>query len=112
MLLDTIFASSLFVAGALAAAEPAPYKLGAVNKNNLFGVVRRQEATQTAGYQPTETSCGLGDTCAIACGAGFEQCASTDQSVRHCYNPTIGDICCPDLSGSKFLSVRRFETTS
>ncbi|KAK4948733.1 hypothetical protein LTR10_012738 [Elasticomyces elasticus] len=34
------------------------------------------------------TFCGTGNTCAEACGAGFEQCGS---SPDHCYNPTAGE---------------------
>src|SRR5436853_6906155 len=91
--------SLLLAAGVLAAAEPAPYRLGAVSHNQLFGVVKRQEGTQTYGYQPTQTPCGSGDSCALACGAGSQQCASNDGET-HCYYPLKGDICCLDLSGS------------
>jgi len=34
--------------------------------------------------------CGQGNTCADACGAGYEQCVSPTM----CYNPTVGDQCC------------------
>jgi hypothetical protein len=95
----------LLAASALAAAEPAPYKLGAIPNNQLFGVVKRQQGTQTYGYQPTTTPCNYGDTCAIACGAGSVQCPS-DNDQMYCYYPSEGDTCCPDLSGSMplFLS--------
>jgi len=34
--------------------------------------------------------CGRGNTCAEACGPGYEQCVSPTL----CYNPTAGDQCC------------------
>lgn len=91
---------------AQAVAEPirlvgAPYKAASkIHKTSvrqLFGVVRRQD---NSGYQPEQTVCGTGNTCAEACGAGFEACASKDDSV-HCYNAGAAQICCPNGSGSK-----------
>jgi len=89
MLFNTITVSSLFVASALAVASPAPYKLGSMSFNNAFGLNKRQ-----AGYQPTQTYCSPGDTCAEACGATYEQCVSSDGDL-HCYDPTIKQSCCP-----------------
>lgn len=94
MLFSTFAISSVFVASAVAAAEPAPYKLGKMSMNQAFGLMRRQ-----AGYQPTQTNCGLGPDCASACGAGYSECASSDGD-RHCYNPTIQQTCCPDGTGN------------
>lgn len=45
------------------------------------------------GYTPEETECGAGDTCSEACGAGFEQCGSSD-GVSSCFNPGEGEVCC------------------
>ncbi|EAA28979.1 hypothetical protein GE21DRAFT_6595 [Neurospora crassa] len=90
---------------AQAVAEPirlvgAPYKAASkIHKTSvrqLFGVVRRQD---NPGYQPEQTVCGTGNTCAEACGAGFEACASKDDSV-HCYNAGAAQICCPNGSGN------------
>lgn len=54
-----------------------------------------------AAYSPQETECGEGDTCAEACGTGFEECQSSG-GVSSCYNPEAGETCCSDLgSGSK-----------
>jgi hypothetical protein len=94
MLFSTFAISSVFVASAVAAAEPAPYKLGKMSMNQAFGLMRRQ-----AGYQPTQTNCGLGPDCASACGAGYSECASSDGDL-HCYNPTVQQTCCPDGTGN------------
>ncbi|KAL2066445.1 hypothetical protein VTL71DRAFT_2516 [Oculimacula yallundae] len=85
----------LLLASAFVTAEPSPYKLATISKNPNFGLGRRQDA----GYSPTQTDCGSGDTCATACGASYIQCASTDDSI-HCYDPTIKESCCPDGSGN------------
>jgi len=94
MLFNTFAISSVFVACALAAAEPKPYKLGKMSMNQAFGLMRRQ-----AGYQPTQTLCGPGADCASSCGAGYAQCASTDGDL-HCYDPTVQQTCCPDGTGN------------
>ncbi|KAE9372169.1 hypothetical protein N431DRAFT_558064 [Stipitochalara longipes BDJ] len=94
MLFNTFAISPVFVMSALAAAEPAPYKLGKMSINQAFGLMRRQ-----AGYQPTQTFCGPGTDCASSCGAGYTQCASTDGDL-HCYNPTVQQTCCPDGTGN------------
>lgn len=81
-------------------AEPQPYKAaGAVHKmsvRELFGVVRR---TGSDGYSPSSSLCGLGTTCAEACGAGYATCKSTDDAI-HCYDPSSAQTCCPDGSGN------------
>ncbi|KAH8794526.1 hypothetical protein F5882DRAFT_449245 [Hyaloscypha sp. PMI_1271] len=94
MLFSTFAISSVFVASAVAAAEPAPYKLGKMSMNQAFGLMRRQ-----AGYQPTQTFCGPGEDCAASCGAGYSECASSDGDL-HCYNPTVQQTCCPDGTGN------------
>ncbi|KAF2183408.1 hypothetical protein K469DRAFT_635392 [Zopfia rhizophila CBS 207.26] len=50
------------------------------------------------GYYPTTHLCGKGDTCAEACGPTQVQCPS--ESGLYCYDPTIGDHCCPDGTGN------------
>jgi hypothetical protein len=86
----------LTVAGQAAASKPAPYQpLAKMSVNQLFGIGRRQ----SAGYQPTQTQCGSGATCAEACGAGFVQCAS-DDGETHCFDPAVQQTCCPDGTGN------------
>jgi len=94
MLFNTLAISSVLVASALAAAEPAPYRLGMISKNEAFGLVRRQ-----AGYSPTQTYCGPGTDCASSCGDGYVTCDSTDGDL-HCYDPDIQQTCCPDGTGN------------
>jgi hypothetical protein len=92
-----------------AVAEPKPYKadMAKMSVRNMFanyGVGRRQTDD---GYQPENTFCGTGTTCAEACGAGFEQCGSTDAEV-HCFNAAALQTCCGAASGGKacvFLNV-------
>lgn len=103
MLAKSFTALAALALAAQAVAEPLrmPYKASKLHKTSvrqLFGVVRRQD---NPGYQPEQTVCGTGNTCAEACGAGFETCASKDDSV-HCYNPAAAQICCPNGTGSKF----------
>jgi hypothetical protein len=96
MLFGALAASSLLVAVAVAAPEPAPYRIGSMSVNPAFGLAKRQ-----AGYQPTETYCNPGTTCAESCGADYVQCNSSDGQL-HCYDPSIHDTCCPDGTGSKY----------
>ncbi|ROT40582.1 hypothetical protein SODALDRAFT_356597 [Sodiomyces alkalinus F11] len=68
-----------------------------------LGVFRRQDD----GYQPEDEVCsGAGNTCAEACGAGYEQCSSSDSAI-HCFNPADEESCCSTGSGSK-LALSRF----
>ncbi|KAI1874854.1 uncharacterized protein JN550_002283 [Neoarthrinium moseri] len=80
---------------AVAEAAKKPYKpeLAKMSLRSMLG--RRQE---DGGYQPDTTFCGTGATCAEACGAGFEQCASTDSQI-HCFNVGTSQTCCPNGSG-------------
>jgi hypothetical protein len=82
-----------------AAREPVPYqpKIMKMSVRDLFGVVRRD----SSGYQPTQSVCGTGNTCAEACGTGYADCKSSGDTVQ-CYNATAGQTCCPDNSGSKY----------
>ena len=64
--------------------------------DNSFGsMIKRQ-----GGYYPTTHTCGQGTTCEEACGAGQVTCPST--SGLYCYDPAIGDTCCPDGTGSQY----------
>jgi len=94
MLFTTLAVSSIFAASAFVVAEPAPYKLGSISFNNAFGLAKRQ-----SGYAPSQTYCGPGIDCPSSCGAGYTQCASSDNEL-HCYNPVIKQTCCPDGSGN------------
>ncbi|KAK2070257.1 hypothetical protein P8C59_004769 [Phyllachora maydis] len=98
-----VLAVSAFAGQVAAADEPRPYKLEPLHKmsiHDMFGVVRRQTPSgSNSGYQPAQSVCGDGNTCAEACGAGFETCASSDSAV-HCYNPAVQQTCCPDKSGN------------
>ncbi|KAL2166475.1 hypothetical protein VTG60DRAFT_2735 [Thermothelomyces hinnuleus] len=97
MLVKSIAAFAAFTLAANVAAEPMPYKptLMRTSTRALFGIARRQD---DSGYQPEPVKCNNGDTCAEACGAGYETCVSNDD-LTHCYNPTVGEICCPNQSG-------------
>jgi hypothetical protein len=77
-----------------AAAEPKPYKLAVMPVLGM-SLMRRD----TSGYQPEETQCHEGNTCAEACGDGFTQCPSTDDAI-HCFNPAAAQSCCSDGSGN------------
>ena len=96
MLVKSIAALAALTFAANVAAEPMPYKPSVVKTSAraLFGIVRRDD-----GYQPEEAVCGDGNTCEEACGAGYQTCAPANDQI-HCFNPTVGEICCPDLSGS------------
>ncbi|OAA54835.1 hypothetical protein SPI_08706 [Niveomyces insectorum RCEF 264] len=91
----------LSAVAAHAAPEPAPYmphnartaKLMSVR--DMFGVAARADD----GYTPSQSLCGLGQTCAEACGAGFQTCASDDDAI-HCFNPAAQQVCCPDGTGN------------
>jgi hypothetical protein len=97
MLLKTASAVALLAAaGQASASEPAPYKpLMKMSVHQLFGLGGRQ----ASGYQPSQTVCGTGATCAEACGANFVQCASNDGQT-HCFEPSLSQTCCPDMTGN------------
>ncbi|OTB08158.1 hypothetical protein M426DRAFT_19303 [Hypoxylon sp. CI-4A] len=75
-----------------------PYKpergLALISTRSLLSLDRRQDD----GYSPEQQFCGSGDTCAEACGKGFNQCASNDGMV-HCFNKSAKQTCCPDKTG-------------
>ncbi|KAK0701808.1 hypothetical protein B0T26DRAFT_660253 [Lasiosphaeria miniovina] len=91
--------AALMLTAAHAAAEPMPSKSNPqftkMSTRQMFGVLRRADDP----YLPTPFSCGTGNTCAEACGAGFETCTATDSQV-HCFDPTAGETCCPDSTGN------------
>jgi hypothetical protein len=87
-----IAALSLALAPALSLAEPQPYLLRAATYNELFGLMKRQ-----AGYAPSPQTCGPGATCAEACGPNHITCPS--DAGKHCFDPSVKQICCSDGSG-------------
>jgi hypothetical protein len=98
MLVKSIAALAALSFAASVAAEPVFFKPTMVKTSarSLFGIVRRDE---NPGYQPEQAMCNNGNTCAEACGGGYETCSSGDGEV-HCFNPTAGERCCPNKSGS------------
>ncbi|KAI5463426.1 hypothetical protein BGZ63DRAFT_353876 [Mariannaea sp. PMI_226] len=82
------------LAVSVAAQTAQPYKL--VTGPVLGISLARRD---TYGYQPEQSVCGAGNTCAEACGAGFDTCASNDGNT-HCYNPGIKQSCCSDGTGN------------
>ncbi|KAB5571918.1 hypothetical protein GE09DRAFT_1170305 [Coniochaeta sp. 2T2.1] len=76
--------------------QPLAYKpLMKMSVHQMFGIHRRQ----SDGYTPTQSTCGEGATCADACGAGYDTCASNGDTI-HCYNPAAKQTCCPDNTGN------------
>lgn len=67
-----------------------PPQFGAMSPR---GMGKRQE-----GYYPDTTECGEGDTCAEACGPTYKECSG---ATPVCYDPTQGQHCCNDGTGSK-----------
>jgi hypothetical protein len=63
-----------------------------------FGAMIKRQG----GYYPTTHLCGAGATCAEACGLGQITCPSSFGIF--CYDPTIGDTCCPNLAGGRVLT--------
>lgn len=87
-------------------AEAKPYKLAVMPLPGM-SLMRRD----TSGYQPEETKCHDGNTCAEACGTDFTQCPSEDDLI-HCFNPAAAQACCHDGSGSMYPPiVTRFTMT-
>ncbi|KAF4989004.1 hypothetical protein FGRMN_9411 [Fusarium graminum] len=95
MLFRSIASIAFLACASNVAAEPQPYKLIKAPVEGL-SLARRS----TPGYQPDQSICGGGgDTCADACGAGYESCPSEDDST-HCFNPTAKQACCFDGTGN------------
>ncbi|CAM1511531.1 Fc.00g090440.m01.CDS01 [Cosmosporella sp. VM-42] len=76
------------------AATAKPYKLAMMPIEGM-SLMRRDNP----GYQPEQTVCHDGETCAEACGEGYTTCPSHDQST-HCFNPAKDQTCCSDGSGN------------
>ncbi|KAI2624200.1 hypothetical protein GGR54DRAFT_565448 [Hypoxylon sp. NC1633] len=99
MLFSAVSSLAILALAGQAIAEPLrqPYKLklARMSTRSLFGLDRRQE---DQGYSPNQEFCNKGDTCAEACGKGYEQCLSKDGLV-HCYNKSAKQTCCPGMTG-------------
>ncbi|KAI2637119.1 hypothetical protein GGS26DRAFT_471524 [Hypomontagnella submonticulosa] len=98
MLFSAVSSFAIMALAGQAVAEPLrqPYKLklARMSTRSIFGLDRRQDE----GYSPEQQFCGSGDTCAEACGKGFQQCASRDDII-HCFNKAGKQTCCPGLTG-------------
>ncbi|RGP60184.1 prp 4 c [Fusarium longipes] len=97
MLFQTFASIALLACATNAAsqAQPQPYKL---IKAPVAGLSFARRSTP--GYQPDQSVCsGGGNTCADACGSGFESCPSEDGQT-HCFNPIVKQSCCFDGTGN------------
>ncbi|KAF5027797.1 hypothetical protein F66182_96 [Fusarium sp. NRRL 66182] len=95
MLFRAIASVALLACATSVAAEPQPYKPVKAPVQGL-SLARRS----TPGYQPDQSICnGGGDTCAEACGTGYESCPSDNDST-HCFNPVAKQTCCFDGTGN------------
>lgn len=107
MLFTTVSSLAALALASQVVAEPLrqPYKLklSKMSVNSMFGISRRQ----SEGYAPEQQFCNAGDTCAEACGKGFEQCSSND-GVVHCFNKSAKQTCCPGLTGGKTRTRNRY----
>ncbi|RDW83106.1 hypothetical protein BP5796_04597 [Coleophoma crateriformis] len=95
MQITNITRFSILFTAVLGSAAPKPYKLGSGAFNKALGLSRRYDQ----GYQPTQDTCGSGNTCAEACGMGYITCDSSVDEGSHCFNPDAGEKCCPNNSG-------------
>ncbi|KAG5926267.1 hypothetical protein E4U42_003483 [Claviceps africana] len=98
MLFRTVTSLALLATAASAASPEAkrqPYRL-AVMAVPGRSLMRRDDG----GYKPDQKQCKAGNTCAEACGAGFDQCPGGQPDIAHCFNPTVGQSCCTDNSGN------------
>ncbi|KAI1210913.1 uncharacterized protein F4807DRAFT_459141 [Annulohypoxylon truncatum] len=98
MLFQTVSSIAILALAGQAIAEPVrqPYKLklARMSARSIFGLDRRGDD----GYSPEQQFCSSGDTCAEACGKGFDQCPSKD-GVVHCFNKAGNQTCCPGQTG-------------
>ncbi|OLN97474.1 putative secreted protein [Colletotrichum chlorophyti] len=91
---------ALVALAAQAFAEQTKVFKRSITTGRDLGFMRRSDN----GYQPEDEVCSKGgNTCAEACGSGYQQCKSTDQAV-HCYNPAAGETCCSTNNGNSCLS--------
>jgi hypothetical protein len=100
MLFRTATSVAILAAAAHVSAEPKPYRLAMMPVLGM-SLGRRD----TNGYKPEQTQCGDGDTCSEACGASYTSCSATSSEKSHCYDPTVGQSCCTDGSGSMFMTL-------
>ncbi|KAI0840971.1 hypothetical protein F5Y06DRAFT_294242 [Hypoxylon sp. FL0890] len=98
MLFHAVSSIAILALAGQTVAEPLrqPYKLrfARTSPREIFGLDRRSDG----GYSPEQQFCDSGNTCAEACGKGFEQCASND-GVTHCFNQAAKQTCCPGKTG-------------
>jgi len=83
------------MAAALVGRVVATNAAGSLGDTGAIDLLGRQED----GYNPQLGSCGSGDTCAEACGRGFEECHVIEGVMMFCYEPGAGETCCKDGSG-------------
>lgn len=82
----------------IAAAACLAVATNAANSNAVFGYSALEvRADNSTVYVPTQTACGMGDTCAQACGASYDMCVSNDESI-HCFDK-VKQKCCPGGKG-------------
>jgi hypothetical protein len=86
-----ILTLALFITSVLGTNFHAAQDFGAMLRRG-DAILKRQ------GYYPTTHYCGEGDTCAEACGPTYVQCPSNADT--YCYDPSVGDHCCRDGTGS------------
>jgi hypothetical protein len=97
MLFNSVAAAASFAVASHAASDvdaAATYKMSV---RDIFGLVHARDDT---GYEPSQAFCGMGSSCAEACGAGYQMCPSNDNSI-HCYNPVAKSACCPGGAGGE-----------
>lgn len=66
--------------------------------DNFGAMFPRGELGKRQGYYPGTKYCGKGTTCTEACGPTHVQCPS--KSGLYCFDPAVGQHCCPDLTGN------------
>ncbi|KAF2275219.1 uncharacterized protein EI97DRAFT_81529 [Westerdykella ornata] len=73
---------------------------GAFSPVHHFGAMHPRDSLgkRQNGYYPSTSYCGPGDTCEESCGPTYKTCPSKED--LYCFDPTIGEQCCPDLSGN------------
>ncbi|KAH7125642.1 hypothetical protein B0J11DRAFT_311333 [Dendryphion nanum] len=66
--------------------------------DNFGAMFPRADLGKRQGYYPGTKTCGKGNTCAEACGPTQVQCPS--KSGIYCFDPAVGQQCCPDMTGN------------
>lgn len=78
---------------ALLSASTMAQKLAFTNANSFGAMLKRGDAiVKRQGYTPDTTSCGTGDTCEEACGAGQVECPSNSAFTLYCHDFTDGSV--------------------